>query len=158
LSLSSEEPLVDGIVRWWQARIDDRIVRPGTRLPSIRTITAQHGLSASTAFKAYYRLEEKGLVRAQPRSGYYVTASAMQQLAAPARGAADGKAGKAARVAPRPDVSELVFAVLGAAQEYPHICASEIDFLREVLPDASVERVSFMLDGAHVCAYAVRPA
>ena len=33
---------------------------PGTHLPSIRTITAQHGLSASTAFKAYYRLEEKG--------------------------------------------------------------------------------------------------
>jgi len=90
---------------------------PGTRLPSIRTITAQHGLSASTAFKAYYRLEEKGLVRAQPRSGYYVTASSMQQLAAPARGAADGKAGKTARVAPRPDVSELVFAVLGAAQD-----------------------------------------
>jgi DeoR family suf operon transcriptional repressor len=49
-------------------------------------------------------------------------------------------------------------AVLGAAQEYPHICSSEIDFLREVLPDASVERVSFMLDGAHVCAYAVRPS
>jgi DNA-binding transcriptional regulator YhcF (GntR family) len=64
---------------------------PGTRLPSIRTITAQHGLSASTAFKAYYRLEEKGLVRAQSRSGYYVTALAAQQLAAPARGAVDGK-------------------------------------------------------------------
>jgi DNA-binding transcriptional MocR family regulator len=95
---------------------------PGTRLPSIRTITAQHGLSASTAFKAYYRLEEKGLVRAQSRSGYYVTALAAQQLAAPARGAVDGKAGKApartaATVAQRPDVSELVFSVLGAAQE-----------------------------------------
>ncbi|WP_092007194.1 PLP-dependent aminotransferase family protein [Polaromonas sp. OV174] len=91
---------------------------PGTRLPSIRTITAQHGLSASTAFKAYYRLEEKGLVRARPRSGYYVTASAMQQLAAPALGAAPGKASSApARVAPRLDISELVFAVLGAAQD-----------------------------------------
>jgi DNA-binding transcriptional MocR family regulator len=95
---------------------------PGTRLPSIRTITAQHGLSASTAFKAYYRLEEKGLVRAQSRSGYYVTALAAQQLAAPARGAVDGKPGKAstraaATVAQRPDVSELVFSVLGAAQE-----------------------------------------
>jgi DNA-binding transcriptional MocR family regulator len=95
---------------------------PGTRLPSIRTITAQHGLSASTAFKAYYRLEEKGLVRAQSRSGYYVTALAAQQLAAPARGARDGTPGKAfartaATVAQRPDVSELVFSVLGAAQE-----------------------------------------
>jgi DNA-binding transcriptional MocR family regulator len=91
---------------------------PGTRLPSIRTITAQHGLSASTAFKAYYRLEEKGLVRARPRSGYYVTAAVIQQLAAPARGEARGKTSSAhARVAPRPDVSELVFSVLGAVQD-----------------------------------------
>ena len=91
---------------------------PGTRLPSIRTLTARHGLSASTAFKAYYRLEEKGLVRARPRSGYYVTALAMQQQAAPARGRATRHAGKAsARVAPRLDVSELVFSVLGAAQD-----------------------------------------
>lgn len=92
---------------------------PGTRLPSIRTITAQHGLSASTAFKAYYRLEEKGLVRARPRSGYYVTAAAIQQLAAPAQGEArGGRTGSAhARVAPRLDVSELVFSVLGAVQD-----------------------------------------
>ncbi len=87
-------------------------------MPSIRTLTARHGLSASTAFKAYYRLEEKGLVRARPRSGYYVTALAMQQQAAPARGRATRHAGKAsARVAPRLDVSELVFSVLGAAQD-----------------------------------------
>ncbi len=85
---------------------------PGTRLPSIRSLTAQHGLSASTAFKAYYRLEEKGLVRARPRSGYYVTASAMQPLAAPGQ-AARGTA----RLSPRLDVSELVFSVLGAAQD-----------------------------------------
>ena len=87
---------------------------PGTRLPSIRSITAQHGLSASTAFKAYYRLEEKGLVRARPRSGYYVTASAMQPLAAPAVGQA---ARASARLSPKLDVSELVFSVLGAAQD-----------------------------------------
>jgi DeoR family suf operon transcriptional repressor len=49
-------------------------------------------------------------------------------------------------------------AVLGAAQEHPHICSSEIDFLREALPDATVQRISFMLDGAYVCAYAVQPA
>ncbi|RYX97792.1 MAG: PLP-dependent aminotransferase family protein [Comamonadaceae bacterium] len=92
---------------------------PGARLPSIRTITAQHGLSASTAFKAYYRLEEKGLVRAHPRSGYYVTASSMQQRAAPAQGDQPaGRPGKAAaRIAQRLDVSELVFSVLGAVQD-----------------------------------------
>lgn len=93
---------------------------PGTRLPSIRTITAQHGLSASTAFKAYYRLEEKGLVRARLRSGYYVAASAMppQPLAASARSAVPGRVSSLqARVAPRLDVSELVFSVLGALQD-----------------------------------------
>ena len=93
---------------------------PGARLPSIRTITAQHGLSASTAFRAYYRLEEKGLVRAHPRSGYYVTASAMQQRSAPAQGAPSGpgrSAAGAAQVAQRLDVSELVFSVLGAVQD-----------------------------------------
>ncbi|RYF38775.1 MAG: PLP-dependent aminotransferase family protein, partial [Comamonadaceae bacterium] len=103
---------------------------PGARLPSIRTITAQHGLSASTAFKAYYRLEERGLVRAHPRSGYYVTASAMQHtrsaLAGDLTGVADSaQAARArtrparpmARVATRLDVSELVFSILGAAQD-----------------------------------------
>ena len=85
---------------------------PGTRLPSIRTITTQHGLSASTAFKAYYRLEEKGLVRARPRSGYYVIGPASQPLAASVAAAKT-----AARVAPRLDISELVFSVLGAVQD-----------------------------------------
>jgi DNA-binding transcriptional MocR family regulator len=97
---------------------------PGTRLPSIRSITAQQGISASTAFKAYYRLEEKGLVRAWPRSGYFVTALAMQQTTVLARGdAGEPAAGKPAagkslaRVAARLDVSELVFSVLGALQD-----------------------------------------
>ncbi len=36
---------------------------PGTRLPSIRKTVAQYGVSPSTAFQAYYRLEERGLVR-----------------------------------------------------------------------------------------------
>jgi DNA-binding transcriptional MocR family regulator len=107
------------LVELLAADIRNGRLAPGTRLPSIRTITAQHGLSASTAFKAYYRLEEKGLVRAQPRSGYYVTrpcSSWRRRRAAPPM-ARPASRGTAARVAPRPDVSELVFAVLGAAQD-----------------------------------------
>ena len=87
---------------------------PGARLPSIRTITRQHGLSASTAFKAYERLEEKGLVRARPRSGYYVIGPPAQ---APVSGAQPGREKrKAALVSSRLDVSELVFSVLDAVQ------------------------------------------
>ena len=87
---------------------------PGSRLPSIRTITAQHGVSASTAFQAYYRLEEKGLVRARERSGYYVSA-AMSKSAGEA--ASVRPARPLVRVAAKVDVSELVFSVLGAAAE-----------------------------------------
>ena len=76
LSLSSEEPLVDGIVRWWQARIDDRIVRPGTRLPSIRGFAADKRVSRHTVVEAYERLTELGYVEARRGSGFYVRARA----------------------------------------------------------------------------------
>ncbi|MCX7278224.1 MAG: PLP-dependent aminotransferase family protein [Burkholderiales bacterium] len=84
---------------------------PGSRMPSIRTLTAQHSISPSTAFQAYYRLEEKGLVRARERSGYFVTAAPSNT---PALAAAKPTP---ARVAAKVDISELVFSVLDAAQQ-----------------------------------------
>ena len=88
LSLSSEEPLVDGIVRWWQARIDDRIVRPGTRLPSIRGFAADKRVSRHTVVEAYERLAELGYVEARRGSGFYVRARAAPASALrPSRGA-----------------------------------------------------------------------
>jgi DeoR family suf operon transcriptional repressor len=47
-------------------------------------------------------------------------------------------------------------AILAVAQRYGHACSSEIAFLREVLPDAEIARVSHILAGAHACAYEVR--
>ncbi|MBS1869503.1 MAG: helix-turn-helix domain-containing protein [Actinobacteria bacterium] len=47
-------------------------------------------------------------------------------------------------------------AILAVAQRYGHACGAEIAFLREVLPDAEVTRVSHILTGAHACAYEVR--
>jgi DeoR family transcriptional regulator, suf operon transcriptional repressor len=47
-------------------------------------------------------------------------------------------------------------AILAIAQRYGHACGSEIAFLREVLPDADVTRVSHILTGAHACTYEVR--
>ena len=49
-------------------------------------------------------------------------------------------------------------AILAVAQRYGQACTSEIDFIRTVLPGTQVERVSHILDGAHHCAYEVRPA
>lgn len=47
-------------------------------------------------------------------------------------------------------------AILAVAQRYGHACGAEIAFLREVLSDADVTRVSHILTGVHACTYEVR--
>src|SRR5207237_10265661 len=48
-------------------------------------------------------------------------------------------------------------AILAVAARYGAACATELEFLRAVLPDATVERVAHLLAGGHVCAYEVTP-
>ncbi len=47
-------------------------------------------------------------------------------------------------------------AILDVAQRYGLACQTELSFLRDVLPDATVERVAHRLAGGHVCAYDIR--
>src|SRR5690606_40470948 len=53
----------------------DGTVAAGERMPSVRQLMDKHKISASTIFQAYYRLEAQGLIKARPRSGYYVCSS-----------------------------------------------------------------------------------
>jgi DeoR family suf operon transcriptional repressor len=48
-------------------------------------------------------------------------------------------------------------AILGVATRYGQACSSEIGFLRDVMPDARIDRVAHLIGGAHQCAYEVRP-
>ncbi len=52
--------------------IEQRILRAGDRVPSVRKLMAQKGVSRSTALQAFQLLEGRGLVEARPQSGYYV--------------------------------------------------------------------------------------
>jgi len=76
----------------------------GTRLPSLRQIISQYGVSQTTVFRAYYLLEQWGLVRAEERAGYFVTPGA----------AVDAEVHKEKQDdAPKKvDISDLVFSVL----------------------------------------------
>jgi DNA-binding transcriptional MocR family regulator len=47
-------------------------LRPGERIPSVRRISRQEGVSISTALQAYFLLEDRGLIEARPQSGFYV--------------------------------------------------------------------------------------
>ena len=46
-------------------------------------------------------------------------------------------------------------AILAVATKYGAACGTELEFIREVLPDANVERVAHIMAGGHVCAYEV---
>lgn len=52
--------------------IFDGVLKTGDKLPSVRTLSKEQGISLSTAFKTYVELEIKGLIEARPKSGYYV--------------------------------------------------------------------------------------
>lgn len=55
-----------------ERQILDNILRIGDKLPSLRTICQEYGVSQNTALNAYYHLEGKMLIESRPQSGYYV--------------------------------------------------------------------------------------
>jgi DNA-binding transcriptional MocR family regulator len=52
--------------------IERGVYRPGDRIPSVRELSRQQGVSISTVLQAYLVLENRGLIEAHPQSGYYV--------------------------------------------------------------------------------------
>jgi DNA-binding transcriptional MocR family regulator len=56
-----------------EKKIMDGVLKTGDKLPSVRLISQENGISVSTALQSYYALESKGLIEARPQSGYYVT-------------------------------------------------------------------------------------
>ena len=55
-----------------QAMIEKEVIRIGDKLPSVRSLSKEQGISMSTVFQAYYHLESKGFIEPRPKSGYYV--------------------------------------------------------------------------------------
>jgi DNA-binding transcriptional MocR family regulator len=102
------EALADDIAR----SIHAGLLKPGDRLPSVRTASAARKLSPSTVFQAYYLLEARGLVESRPRSGYYVAQAAARLPPEPE--AASRPDGESRDV----DVSALVFEVLESAMSH----------------------------------------
>ncbi|EPC02049.1 GntR family transcriptional regulator [Litchfieldella anticariensis FP35 = DSM 16096] len=77
------------VVQTLAQRIEQGLYRVGDRLPSIRSLCHEQGVSVSTAQEAYRRLEEAGFAEARPRSGYYVlprtTPSVLPRVSRPAQ-------------------------------------------------------------------------
>lgn len=73
VSQKNGQPLADQIVAGIKGQIDDRHLRPGTKLPSIRTFAGTHGVSRFTVVEAYDRLVAMGYLQSRRGAGFYIT-------------------------------------------------------------------------------------
>ncbi|KAF1042484.1 MAG: HTH-type transcriptional regulator NorG [Herbaspirillum frisingense] len=72
LSRESGDSLVEQIVRGIRSRIDDKLLRTGARMPSIRQFADAHEVSRFTVVEAYDRLVAQGFLESRRGSGFYV--------------------------------------------------------------------------------------
>lgn len=86
------------------------VLAAAEKLPSVRHASRTYGVSPSTVFQAYYLLEDRGLIQARARSGYYVREQGPLPMPEPVAPPAQ---------ATEVGVSELVFSVLGSLKD-PH--------------------------------------
>lgn len=75
LDPSTGIPLTEQIVEGVKAWIGNREARPGARLPSIRQLAAENGISRFPVIEAYDRLVSQGLLDSRQGSGFYVADS-----------------------------------------------------------------------------------
>jgi DNA-binding transcriptional MocR family regulator len=79
-----DEPLYMRIFHRMAKMIGQGALRPGDRVPSVRKLSRQEGVSISTVLQAYVQLEAQGLIEARPQSGFYVKARLWRPPAEPA--------------------------------------------------------------------------
>jgi DNA-binding transcriptional MocR family regulator len=76
ISPRSGQPLADQIVAGIKRQIEDRHLRSGTKLPSIRSFADSYGVSRFTVVEAYDRLVAMGYLQSRRGSGFYTAAPA----------------------------------------------------------------------------------
>ncbi|MBS1921432.1 MAG: PLP-dependent aminotransferase family protein [Bacteroidetes bacterium] len=71
-NFTAEDHLYIQVSEGIEKMIAEEILKIGDKLPSVRVLSEEYGISMGTAFQAYYHLEGKGLIESRPKSGYYV--------------------------------------------------------------------------------------
>ena len=68
----SKVPLYVRIAETFTRHVATGVLRPGDRVPSLRKLSNEQGVSLSTALQAYLWLENRGYLEARPQSGFYI--------------------------------------------------------------------------------------
>ena len=70
--LGAQTTLVDQLVQWAEQRIQQQVFRPGMRMPSVRELAQERGVSRFTVVAAYERLVARGHLLARRGAGFFV--------------------------------------------------------------------------------------
>jgi DNA-binding transcriptional regulator YhcF (GntR family) len=81
--MRAAQSLTEQLAERFAARIRDRLLAPGSRLPSVRQCATQHQLSPSTVVAAYDQLLAQGLIE-RGRSGAFLSGIGRQNRHFPA--------------------------------------------------------------------------
>jgi DNA-binding transcriptional MocR family regulator len=82
-SREKREPLYAQVAANLGDLIEGGVLRTGDRIPSVRRASRQHNVSLATAVQAYLALENRGLIEARPKSGFFVRYRPHQHLDEP---------------------------------------------------------------------------
>ncbi|CAG9178548.1 PLP-dependent aminotransferase family protein [Cupriavidus respiraculi] len=118
---STQMTLVGQLTEWARMRIDERVFRAGMRMPSIRQLAQDKGISRFTVVEAYERLVALGYLESRRGSGFYVREQPglAAQAGEGAWGQTGGKGQGAEAVVPRNiDVTWLLRSMYHTAE--PH--------------------------------------
>ena len=85
-------------------------LRAGDRLPSVRVLSDQRGVSISTVLQAYLLLESRGFVETRPQSGHYVRSTRLALVPEP-------RPPRVSATATKVTVSDLITRVYGASRD-----------------------------------------
>ncbi len=125
--------LYDRLADEFAGLIDQRVLQPGERLPSVRRLAAQKRLSVSTVLQALRQLEDRGLIEARPQAGFYVCRRGL----APAEPAARARLTRPTFVG----VNQLLMQVLHANEAAGMLPLGAAWPAPELLPAARMQRV-----------------
>jgi DNA-binding transcriptional MocR family regulator len=118
------------------ASIQSGALRPGDRLPSVRSLSRQQRVSVSTVLEAYVRLENQGLVEVRPQSGHYVRLrrSLLEEVAEP-------RAARPSMTPTKVSIRERVMSVYGAVRDPGVVQLGAAYLSPELLPAEKLGRM-----------------
>src|SRR5262245_18202530 len=114
--------------------IEKGTIRPGERIPSVRMLSSETGVSESTVLQAYMTLENRGLIEAKPQSGFYARLLSRELPPEPATTAPSLAAAPV-------NIAELVSSIVLASRNPDIVASGAACPSPELFPTAKLQRV-----------------